>query len=83
MEALILVRLKAIMATASSDFVNQSLFQLQAAARLPNSGISETAVNSALSFIESAQPRDEMECALIIRQAVIGNIKTNRSEPNE
>ena len=44
-------------------------FQLQAAARLPNSGISETAVNSALSFIESAQPRDEMECALIIQMA--------------
>jgi hypothetical protein len=62
-------RLKAAMGTASSDFVNATLFQLQAAARLPNSGVSETAVNSALSLIENAKPRDEMECALVIQMA--------------
>jgi hypothetical protein len=33
------------------------------------SGVSETAVNSALSLIESAKPRDEMECALVIQMA--------------
>jgi hypothetical protein len=62
-------RLKAAMGTASSDFVNATLFQLQAAARLPNSGLSEIAVNSALSFIEGAKPRDEIECALVIQMA--------------
>jgi hypothetical protein len=34
-------RLKRALGTPSSAFVNTSLFQLQAAARLPNSGISE------------------------------------------
>ena len=42
--------LKAAMGTASSDFVSQTLFQLQTAARLPNGGISEIAVNAALSM---------------------------------
>ncbi|SIO66965.1 hypothetical protein SAMN05443247_11580 [Bradyrhizobium erythrophlei] len=75
-------RLKAAMGTASSDFVNATLVQLQAAARLPNSGVSETAVNSALSLIENTNPRDEMECALVIQiacthsaaMAVVGRI---------
>jgi hypothetical protein len=49
-------RLKAAMGTASSDFVNQTLFQLQTAARLPCGGISEIAINAALSMIESAKP---------------------------
>jgi hypothetical protein len=43
------------------EFATATLFQLQAAARLPNSGFSEIAVNAALSMIESAKPRDEME----------------------
>jgi hypothetical protein len=34
-------RLKKALGTKSSDFVNTSLFQLQAAAQLPGSGISE------------------------------------------
>jgi len=38
--------------TTSSAFVNASLQQLIAAARLPGSGISETAVNASLAFIE-------------------------------
>jgi hypothetical protein len=62
-------RLKAAMGTVSSDFVNQTLFQLQTAARLPSGGISETAVNAALSMIETAKPRDEVEAALIIQMA--------------
>jgi hypothetical protein len=62
-------RLKMAMGTASSDFVEATLFQLQAAARLPNSGVSEIAVNAALSLIENAKPRDEVECALVIQMA--------------
>jgi hypothetical protein len=67
-------RLKAAMGTVSSDFVNATLFQLQAAARLPNSGISEIAVNSALCFIENAKPRDEIECALVIQMACMHSV---------
>jgi hypothetical protein len=43
--------------TASSAFVVASLQRLIAAARLPNSGISEIAVNASLAFIEGAKPR--------------------------
>jgi hypothetical protein len=67
-------RLKAAMGTVSSDFVNATLLQLQAAARLPNSGISEIAVNSALCFIENAKPRDEIECALVIQMACMHSV---------
>ena len=59
-------RLKAAIGTASSDFVSQTLYQLQSAARLPCDGISEIA---ALSMIESAKPKDEVEAALIIQMA--------------
>jgi hypothetical protein len=45
----------------SSDFVNASLLQLQAAAQLPSGSISETATNAALALIEAAAPRDEIE----------------------
>jgi hypothetical protein len=62
-------RLKTALGTASSDFVNASLFQLMSAARLPLGGISEIAVNAALAFIESAKPREEVECALVIQMA--------------
>ena len=51
-------RLKQALGTKSSDFVNASLFQLQAAARLPCSGISEIALNAALAMIEAAAPRE-------------------------
>jgi hypothetical protein len=60
-------RLKNALGTSSSHFVDASLQQLIAAARLPNSGISEIAVNASLAFIESAKPRDEVECALVIQ----------------
>ena len=62
-------RLKNAFGTASSAFVGASLQQLIAAARLPNSGISEIAVNASLAFIEGAKPRDEIECALVIQMA--------------
>jgi hypothetical protein len=44
--------------TASSEFVDASLAQLIAPARLPESGISEVAVNVALPFAEGARPQD-------------------------
>lgn len=64
-------RLKAALGTCSMDFVDATLFQLQAAARLPNSGLSEIAVNSALAMIESEQPRGETECAIVVQMACI------------
>ena len=62
-------RLKNSLGTQSSAFVNASLLQLISAARLPGGGISETAVNAALALIESAKPREEVECALLIQMA--------------
>jgi hypothetical protein len=62
-------RLKNALGTGSNHFVDASLQQLIAAARLPFSGISETAVNASLAFIEGAKPRDEIECALVIQMA--------------
>src|SRR6516165_1495861 len=62
-------RLKAALGTSSSDFVNATLFQLQSAARLPNSGISEIAMNAALSFVENAKPQTEVEAALVVQMA--------------
>jgi hypothetical protein len=62
-------RLKNALGTPSSAFVAACLQQLIAAARLPNSGISELAVNASLAFIEGAKPRDEIECALVIQMA--------------
>ncbi len=62
-------RLKNAFGTASSAFVGASLQHLIAAARLPNSGICEIAVNSSLAFVEGAKSRDEIECALVIQMA--------------
>ena len=53
-------RLKNALGTSSSAFVAASLYQLIAAARLPNSGICAIAVNASLAFIEGAKPRDEI-----------------------
>lgn len=64
-------RLKAALGTASMEFVSATLFQLQAAARLPNSGLSEIAVNAALAMIESERPRGETECALVVQMAAV------------
>ena len=60
---------KKALGTSSSDFVDASLFQLQGAARLPGSGISEIAVNSALALIEGVAPKDEVEGALALQMA--------------
>jgi hypothetical protein len=62
-------RLKQAFATVSPDFIDASLSQLIMAARLPGGGLSETAVNAALAFIEGAKPRDEVEAALVIQMA--------------
>ena len=62
-------QLKEALGTTSSAFVEASLYQLIAAARLPGSGISEIAVNAALALIAGAKPRDEVECALVIQMA--------------
>jgi hypothetical protein len=62
-------RLKNAMATPSSAFVEAALHQLIAAAKLPGSGISETAVNASLAFIEGAKPKGEVECALVMQMA--------------
>jgi hypothetical protein len=65
-------RLKAALGgTASMDFVDATLFQLQAAARLPNSGVSEIAVNAALAMIEGERPRGETECAIVVQMACV------------
>lgn len=64
-------RLKAALGTASMEFVDATLFQLQAAARLPNSGVSEIAVNAALALIEGEKPKGETECAIVIQMACV------------
>jgi hypothetical protein len=62
-------RLKMALGTASSDFVNASLLQLQAAAQLHCAGISEVAINSALAMIEAAAPQNEIEGAIAVQMA--------------
>jgi hypothetical protein len=62
-------RLKKALGTMSSDFVNASLLQLQAAARSPFGTISETHINAALAMIEAAAPKDEIEAALAVQMA--------------
>jgi len=62
-------RLKKALGTRSSAFVDASLHQLYAAARLPCSGICEIAVNAALAMIEAAAPKDEIAAALAVQMA--------------
>jgi hypothetical protein len=62
-------RLKNALGTRSSAFVAASLQQLIAAARLPNSGISEVAVNASVALIEGAKPQGEVEGALVLQMA--------------
>jgi hypothetical protein len=62
-------KLNNALGTASSAFVNASLVQLIAAAKLPGGGLSEMAVNASLAFIENAKPKDEVESALLIQMA--------------
>ena len=46
-------RLNRALGTTSSDFVNASLFQIQAAARSPLGGVSELSINAALAMDRS------------------------------
>jgi hypothetical protein len=62
-------RLNKALGTTSSDFVNASLLQLQAAARSPFGTISETHINAALAMVEAAAPKDEIEAALAVQMA--------------
>jgi hypothetical protein len=62
-------RLNKAPGTKSSDFVNVSLFQIQAAARSPLGGISELSMNAALAMVEAAAPKDEIEAALAVQMA--------------
>jgi hypothetical protein len=62
-------RLNEALGTMSSDFVDASLLQIQAAARSPFGTISQTAMNAALAMITAAAPRDEIEAALAIQMA--------------
>jgi hypothetical protein len=63
-------RLMAACGSASPDFVDCVLFQLQAAARLPNSGrVCEIGLNAALAFIEGERPNGETECAIVVQMA--------------
>ena len=64
-------RLQAAFGTASMEFVTATLFQLQAAARLPNSGLSEIAVNAALALVEGEKPKGETECAIVLQMACV------------
>ena len=64
-----LQRLKKALGTQSFDFVVATLAQLVGAARLPHGGISEHGVNAALSIIESAEPRNEIEAISAIQLA--------------
>ena len=61
--------LKSALGTASSSFVNVSLLQLQAAARLPEGPLSEVTMNAALAMIEAAAPQNEVEAALAVQLA--------------
>src|SRR3954471_18578167 len=62
-------RLKNALGTSSDAFVEASLRQLQSAAQLPCSGISETALNAALAMIEGVAPNNEIEAALAVQMA--------------
>ncbi len=62
-------RLNQALGTVSSDFVNASLLQIQAAARSPFGGVSELAMNAALAVITAAAPKDEIEGALAVQMA--------------
>ena len=64
-------QLKGALGTASTAFVDATLIQLQAAARLPNSGVSEIAINAALAMIESERPNGETECAIVVQMACV------------
>lgn len=62
-------QLKAALGTASDAFVDMSLQHLLRAARMPEGGASELAINGALAHVASFAPRNEMEAALAVQNA--------------
>jgi hypothetical protein len=64
-------RLKAAFSTESDAFVEVSLHQLQAAARLPGEGPSEIAMNAAIAMIAADNPGNETEAALSVQAATL------------
>jgi len=64
-----MTRLKSALGTLSVDFINASLWQIQAAARSPYGTVSQIHMNAALAMIEAAAPRDEIEAALAVQMA--------------
>jgi hypothetical protein len=62
-------RLKGALGTGSSDVVQATLLQFVQAARLPNGGISETAVNAAIAFVENNKPSNAIEGALLVQMS--------------
>lgn len=62
-------QLKDALGTQFSDFVNASLIQLTAAARLPGGSICPIAMNSALALIRGQKPKDEVEAAIAMQMA--------------
>src|SRR5256885_14045358 len=55
-------RLTAACGSSPPDFIHAPSVQLQGAARLPNSRLSETPLKPALAMIESAPPRGATAC---------------------
>jgi hypothetical protein len=64
-------RLQCALGTTSTAFLDTALIQLQAAARLPNSGVSELGINAALALIENEQPKGETQCAIAVQMACL------------
>lgn len=64
-------QLKTAFGTSSDAFVEVSLRQLQAAARLPGDGISELAINAAIAMIVAVKPANEIEAALAVQAATV------------
>jgi hypothetical protein len=64
-------QLKAAFGTASDAFVEASLYQLQAAARLPGEGASEVAMNAAIAMIAADKLGNETEAALSVQGAAL------------
>jgi hypothetical protein len=62
-------QLKAALGTVSDAFVDMSLQHLMRAARMPEGGASELAINGALAHIASFASSNEMEAALAVQSA--------------
>jgi hypothetical protein len=61
--------LKLALGTVSDAFVDMTLHQLERAARMPDDGASDLAINGALAIISAYAPRDEAQAALAVQVA--------------